>query len=350
MYRCKECGCEYEVKPDFCDCGNDEFEEFAAQKAEVPQKTEPVIIPAKQAEKVKIKTEIKPKKSFSQRYPEISRFMSSIDPISGLIFLVCVFLSVYVIFFVWNIEDTEVKNVAEVRDTKIAKNIPAIDSFWNNATPKVEVKTEPKKEEQKEENIIQKIATPIVNKKPVQTTVKVNKTPQTAAIKPAAKTNVSRTTKTQTQKSQTQKTVTNTTTQKPKTTQPTAVQPAAQPTVQPATVTKSQKTAAEIAAEEAAKKAAEAQKSAKLKQEFVNYKAGLRNTIGRKIDFTRVVGDGNCTVAFKIDSTGKLVNRYFAKQSLNITLNDAVYAAVMSTPKYNPPPEGYKNEILNLNI
>ena len=44
------------------------------------------------------------------------------------------------------------------------------------------------------------------------------------------------------------------------------------------------------------------------------------------------------------------MNRYFAKQSLNITLNDAVYAAVMSTPKYNPPPEGYKNEILNLNI
>ena len=25
MYKCTECGMEYEVKPDYCDCGNDEF-------------------------------------------------------------------------------------------------------------------------------------------------------------------------------------------------------------------------------------------------------------------------------------------------------------------------------------
>ena len=116
------------------------------------------------------------------------------------------------------------------------------------------------------------------------------------------------------------------------------------------TVVTPQKSAAEIAAEEAAKKAAAAQKAAAAKQEFANYKVGLRNTIGRKIDFTRVVGDGSCTVAFKIDSNGKLINRSFSKQSSNITLNDAVYVAVMSTPTYNPPPSGYKNEVLNLNI
>ena len=26
MYKCKECGAEYENKPDYCECGNDEFE------------------------------------------------------------------------------------------------------------------------------------------------------------------------------------------------------------------------------------------------------------------------------------------------------------------------------------
>ena len=25
MYKCKECGTEYETKPDYCDCGNDTF-------------------------------------------------------------------------------------------------------------------------------------------------------------------------------------------------------------------------------------------------------------------------------------------------------------------------------------
>ena len=28
MFKCKECGAEYEVKPDYCDCGNDEFEQI----------------------------------------------------------------------------------------------------------------------------------------------------------------------------------------------------------------------------------------------------------------------------------------------------------------------------------
>lgn len=352
MYKCKECGCEYKDKPDYCDCGNDEFEEVSVQKEEISPKTEAVIIPAKKTENIKVKTEgvkikpeIKPKKTFSEQYPGFSRLMSSIDPISGVIFLTCLFLSVYVIFFAWNVEDTGLNEANEVKETKIAKNIPTIETFWNNAPPKAEVKTEPPKTEVKEENIIKKITAPISNQKTDKATVKVKNTAQTVS-KPVVKTTAKQTTKTQAQKPQTQKTTANTTTQKSKAAQQTVVKPAAQTTA----VSTPQKSAAEIAAEEAAKKAAESQKAAKLKQEFINYKAGLRNTIGRKIDFTRVIGDGNCTVAFKIDSTGKLISRSFAKQSTNITLNDAVYAAVMSTPKYNPPPEGYKNETLNLNI
>ena len=103
---------------------------------------------------------------------------------------------------------------------------------------------------------------------------------------------------------------------------------------------------------EQAKKQAEAKaKQAQInKQELISYKANLRNTIARKIDFTKVIGDGSCTVSFKIDLTGKLIKRSFTKQSSNNTLNDAVYNAVMATPSFNPPPDAYNNEILNLNI
>ena len=76
----------------------------------------------------------------------------------------------------------------------------------------------------------------------------------------------------------------------------------------------------------------------------------MRNTIARKIDFTRVIGDGSCTVSFKIDSNGRFYNRSFTKQSSNNTLNDAVYNAIMATPSFNPPPEAYNNELLNINI
>ena len=86
------------------------------------------------------------------------------------------------------------------------------------------------------------------------------------------------------------------------------------------------------------------------KQELANYKVGLRNTIGKKIDFTRVVGDGECSLSFKINSSGQLTNRAFTKQSTNVTLNDAAYAAMNATTRYNVPPSAYKGETLNLNI
>ena len=38
MFKCKECGTEYDIKPDFCDCGNDTFEEVATPvKEEIKQ-------------------------------------------------------------------------------------------------------------------------------------------------------------------------------------------------------------------------------------------------------------------------------------------------------------------------
>ena len=228
MYKCKECGCEYEVKPDYCDCGNDEFEEIIVNKTDaIPGKTpeEPVVIPAKKIVSAKdFKTEKisqnrRPKKTFSEQYPEFSRFISSVDPVSGIIFFTCLVLSILVILFAWNVDDNAViKELNETKETKVVKNIPAIDSFWNNALPKAEVKIEQKEKEIKEENIIKKITAPIAVQKPAQTTVKLQKNTQTNQ-KTTAKTTTKQIKK-QTVKPQTAKTTTNT--EKPKTTQQTA--------------------------------------------------------------------------------------------------------------------------------
>ena len=41
MFKCKECGAEYEEKPDYCDCGNDTFEQVeSAPKSEKAPKIE----------------------------------------------------------------------------------------------------------------------------------------------------------------------------------------------------------------------------------------------------------------------------------------------------------------------
>ena len=92
------------------------------------------------------------------------------------------------------------------------------------------------------------------------------------------------------------------------------------------------------------------QNTAALQQEYTNYKIGLRNKIASNIDFTAVVGDGSCVVSFKLDASGNLINRAFSQQSINDSLNDAVYSAMMNTPTYKTPPAGYKNQTLRLSV
>ena len=85
-------------------------------------------------------------------------------------------------------------------------------------------------------------------------------------------------------------------------------------------------------------------------RELANYKLALMKKIASSINFAEVIGDGKCAVTFKIDSSGNLVNRNFAVQSNNITLNDVVYNAMMRTPTYKTPPAGYKKETLTLTV
>lgn len=86
------------------------------------------------------------------------------------------------------------------------------------------------------------------------------------------------------------------------------------------------------------------------KQELANYKINLRNKIASRIDFASIVGDGSCVVSFKISNSGQLTNRNFAVQSENTSLNDVVYRAMMQTPSYIAPPQGYNGETLRLSV
>ena len=357
MYKCKECGAEYKEKPDYCDCGNDEFEGVntgvneagvnktsrGSNEKEAPvnsakSQSKEVFNNEKTNEKLSVQPASPPKNNDSPKH-NITSALISVDPLSLTIFIICVILSLFVIFFAWNPPESRTLS-EEKQDAPIAENIPSIDKIWNNALPVI--KQEEPKKEKAVENIIKQVL-------PVQMQKKTEP-PKTTTTKPKT-----------------------TTVSLKKTTQMTKQITNANTKQQPAVSTQEQ---AKKAAKEAAKKkaeqerlAAEAEQIKKLqaeqakktaeekvkretlaKQELINYKAQLRNTIGRKIDFTRVIGDGSCTVSFRIDSSGRLTNRSFSKQSSNNTLNDAVYTAIMATPSFNPPPASYKNEILNINI
>ena len=305
MYKCKECGCEYEKKPDYCNCGNDEFDEFIAKQNATEIKTE----------ESSISYSMPVEKKYYTQKQQIEHKLKT-DPLSIIIFFLCLVLSLFIIFFAWNPTEKETTEI-KINETQI--NIPSINSLWNDTLP-VDIKKQDNKTKEVNSNIPKLVSIP----KPAVTNNTKKQT--TSSVISSKKKNITDTQNVSTKKSD--------------------------------DILKKKAEQDRIAAEEAqikklkaeqAKKAEEAAKKAS-KQEFITYKANIRNTIGRKIDFTKVIGDGDCIVSFQIDQNGKFINRSFAKQSSNITLNNAVYNAVMATPTFTPPPSAYNNQFLYLNI
>lgn len=83
---------------------------------------------------------------------------------------------------------------------------------------------------------------------------------------------------------------------------------------------------------------------------MIDYKTKLRATLFSKFAVGSIQGSGSCSISFSIDSTGKLINRKFTKESDNKSLNDAVYYMLMSVPKFTAPPAEYNGETIRMNF
>lgn len=393
MYRCKECGTEYDIKPDYCDCGNDDFEIFVA-----PEKEEPIKkIQTPKPEQKQIQNP-QPKVSANHySYSQINRFKEFFDPVSTIIFLSCIISAILILVFVAN---PAPKTKTEPKKT-YTTNIPSIDSYWDNTISKAPSTPEPKILQQEttkpepEDNFLQKIIIPskkVTQPEPIKiktpqiptakTQVKVVQQPKTIqqptknipqskniVINQPSLVQTTKNTNTQnkvqtppnvsalTQRVQTnaQKSIINNQTKQiPSTTNKQANTTTKTPASTTKTITQSVNQMPVINTQKPINTNTSVKKTevnqATLKQELNNYKISLRNTIGKKINFNNVVGDGNCIVSFKISSNGTLTNREFSQKSSNLTLNDAVYTAMSSTPKFTAPPSGYKNETLHLKV
>ena len=252
MYKCSECGAEYKHKPEYCECGNDEF-----LGGEPTKKGKPV--------------------------PNgVSKNLLSI-----VFLVVCIILSVFILLI--KVED---KKAVKVVEEKTAKSRPVNWALFepNETKPK---KSEPTVSVAKTVTAV----TPVTTKKTTQQTK-----PKTVAksVKPA--------------------------TQKPK---PTA--------------TESKKTTATTSVVQATSKV-DAQK------ELDNYKLSVARKFYYQMDFMNVIGNGKCEVTFKIDNSGKVIEKNFATPSQNTTLNDVVYNAVRNISFVSAPPASYKGQTLTLQV
>ena len=384
MYKCSECGTEYETAPKYCDCGNDIFINVGEQDEFIPQEIDDEIE--------------EPLARTSKYHGEGRKFRKkTYSPVGLSVFTICIILSLLVLFVIANPKKDAV-NVQVTTESEEKAEIPSVESYWDNTPIKVAQRED--LQPQKQDNILDKIVQQIVPQEqpqkevksvintPVSTQKKKSQNAATQTQKTSQKQKTAKPVSTQTamtfedltNKIRTQYPAQNTQTQQKQTVHTTTATNKSAPVPQTSsnttkttnnvaqtstqtipktqTVTKSQTQSqiqthsqTQVQNNTQSQTTTISQKSqAQLKQELASYKSGLRNTLGRKIDFTRVIGDGECSLSFKVNSNGRLSSKAFIKQSSNITLNDAVFNALNTMTSYNPPPEGYNGETLRLNI
>lgn len=307
MFKCTVCSKEYEIKPDYCDCGNDTFDEIVEAK---------LLEEDFEVEKRKFPTK---------------------KVLSILIFILCIISSI----LVWEINPPSQNTDKTVQkpSTEQKQDIPDIDKIWNS--------TPPKKTSQKKDNVITVYEKPLPQ--PVQQVVQqTNSEPFVQNIKkvlqkPAPVQKPQQVVKPQ----QTQQKPKQQQVQKPKT-QPQQVSKPKQtsqttPKAQPPTP----KQPAQHVTKPVQRVSTPVQKTTAPKMDataWTNYRNSLRLALLSKLDLVKILGEGDCVVEFSLDNSGKLLNRRFVYKSQNKSVNDQVYLMLMKLPTYKTPPAGYNGE------
>lgn len=288
MFRCTDCNAEYKIKPDYCDCGNNIFEELPEKAA-----------------------------AFSHTAFPAGQIASII------IFIFCLILAI----IPWTIPDKKhtPKTAETIKTEKPAANIPDIDKLWND-TPQKPASAPRNTDKQ----ITQKSQTQIIvrNNKPAtaaKTAAPPAKMQQTAAASSAKPVKTPAATK-PVQKTSAPKTTAANSAGSRRSTATTAAAPVPKTTTQHS----------------------EPQKPVMDKTEFENYKNSIRLALLSKLDLVKITGKGECAIKFSLTENGKLLNRGFIYQSNNRSLNDQIYLMLMRLPVYKTPPKGYNGEVIKL--
>ncbi len=128
MYRCTECNTEYEICPDYCDCGNDSFVEVADVQEnyyQAPVKKKAAAKKLSPEEKAELAEEARDKKK-------------ALITIGVSLFL-C-----FIILFLPPHRAKKIKNaVVDSKDEPVAQKIIDVNAYWDNSLPSHSRKKDP---------------------------------------------------------------------------------------------------------------------------------------------------------------------------------------------------------------
>lgn len=114
MYRCLDCKAVFENRPNYCDCGNDTFEEFHQSAA--PQYNN---------------------MNTSSIKPTVKKTYDFKEILSYSIFAICIILSIFAWIFIGKDASKPKSQDAPQQEANsvVASNIPDINTIWDNTIP-----------------------------------------------------------------------------------------------------------------------------------------------------------------------------------------------------------------------
>lgn len=293
MYRCTECKEEYKNKPDYCKCGNDEFDEFTPITNSEPET----------AIKETVKKDI-----------PIKRILSI------CFFVLCLIISV----IPWLFKSEKPQKTVQKAQPEVNKTIPDIEKIWENTEYKAPPPIDEPKTVKVVDNTVKETSKPVI-KQP-------QKVKTSAPSKP-----IQKSTNAQTYKPKTQ------TTAAPKS------QPAPKNTQQQPNIKLPPSVLNPKPSQSSAPAPAPKPEPPKMNpNDFIVFKGEIRTALLAKLNLTAIQGSGDCAIEFSVDNTGKLINRNFIYKSANKSVNDEVYLMLMRLPYFKQPPVHYNGEKIKL--
>ncbi|MCR5260378.1 MAG: TonB C-terminal domain-containing protein [Candidatus Gastranaerophilales bacterium] len=326
-YKCKNCGQIYSEQTEYCDCGNNIFEEIL-EASDIQQR-------AKQREEALNNLFAEDGKETQK--PDVAAIVSVFSLIIAIIIFVVLMLKACTM---------PAKNTDKAEEAKIETEMPEIDSFWDNTAPKT-----PEQPSAEKHDIVIVVPEPqktqtnntALNTKPATDSANRSASSSSTVQKPASNNAVNQQNEAEKKRLASEKR---------------KLEEEKRKLTQEKNRIEEQKRLEEKKKQEEIRKqkeeqqrlleekriAEEKEKQRQRAKELSDYKNSIRNTLFANFPVLTVSGSGSAQIGFSISSDGQLLNRRFVSQSNNKSLDDAMYHMLMRTPSVKKPPSSYSGE------
>lgn len=305
IYKCNNCGRNYNLKPDFCECGNNEFVEVVENFDYSTVKTD--FNSGKDVDFLYAQNNSLSDEQDVNSYKNDLKMQRTSEIVAIIVFVVVLITALIMIFS--NVSAFFHKSQEKTASVEIESYIPSdVNEYWTDSKP-VSSTAQPVRQDNTTNSVN------VVNSNASKNTANQNNSPKSQVVKQTPMTS-----------SKAEKNINS----------PKINKNVTKPTQE------KQKTQIVAKNNDNVSKPVTKQENTISVEEYLRYKNSLRNRLFANFPILTVQGQGSAKIAFSVAADGKLTNRRFVTQSGNKSLDDAMYNMLMRVPVFSTPPSGFE--------